>query len=88
MYDTGPGYDNGLKSGAHKVMTVFFILFAIGVIVAFGKIILDHVDSDGTVTSSKDACVNPEGMSTLKKAGVFGSSQPRCDESGDSKPSK
>jgi len=80
MYDNGFSYDNGLKSGAHKVMTVVFLLLAIGVIVAFGKIILDHVGSDGTVTSDKDACANSEAMSELEKAGVFGSSKPRCED--------
>lgn len=73
-------YDNGLKSGAHKVATVIFILVAIFAIGALGKIIMDHVDTDGNVTSAADACENEEGMDTLEKAGVFGASKPRCEE--------
>ncbi len=73
-------YDNGLKSGAHKVMTVVFILVAIAVVAACAKIILDHIDGNGTVTSSSDACENEEAMSDLERAGVFGNSKPRCDK--------
>ena len=73
-------YDSNMKSGAHKVMMVVFLLAAIGAIVACGKIILDHIDGDGTVTSSSDACENEEAMSDLEKAGVFGGSKPRCGE--------
>jgi len=77
-------YEGGLKSGAKKISTVVFVLVAIGVIFAFSKIILDHIGSDGTVTSSNDACANEEGMSALQKAGIFGSAQPRCDDSEES----
>ena len=71
-------YDNGLKSGAHKVMTVVFILCAIAAIIAGGKVILDHIDSHGTVTSSKDACENEAAMDELERAGIYGNSKPRC----------
>jgi len=73
-------YEGGLKSGARKVTMVVFVLVAIGVIFAFCKIVLDHIDSDGTVTSSKDSCANEEGMSALQKAGVFGGAHPRCND--------
>jgi len=78
-------YDNGLKSGAHKVTMVVFILLAIVVIVSCAKIILSHIDSDGTVTSSKDACANEQAMSDLEKAGVFGDSKPRCGKTDEQK---
>ena len=71
-------YEGGLKSGAHKIITFLFIVCAIVAIVAGCKVVLDHIDSDGTVTSSKDECVNEEGMETLEKAGVYGNAKPRC----------
>ena len=71
-------YESGGESGARKVITVVFIIVAIAAIGACAKIVLDHIDSDGTVTSGEDTCGNEEGMNTLKEAGVFGSSKPRC----------
>ena len=82
-------YDNGLKSGAHKVMTVVFVLVAIGVIGACAKIVLDHISGDGTATSSSDTCIRDEEMSPLERAGIFGSARPRCEENaGDQKETK
>ncbi len=71
-------YDNGYKSGAHKVMVVVFTIITIVAIGACAKVILDHVDSDGTVTSSSDSCANEEAMSDLEKAGIYGAAKPRC----------
>lgn len=72
-------YGSDLKSGAHKITTVVFLLVAIGVVAAAAKIVLDHVNADGTVTAGKEAqCDNQEGMDTLEKAGVYGSAKPRC----------
>ncbi len=71
-------YGGDLKSGAHKITTFVFVVVAIVVVAAAAKVVLDHIDGDGTVTSGSDQCANEEGMATLEKAGVYGNSKPRC----------
>ena len=64
-------YDNGVKSGAHKVMTIVFAIVAVAAIGAAAKIILDRVDSDGTIKDTSE-CNESEGKDTLREAGVYG----------------
>ena len=70
-------YGNSLSSGAHKITTVLFVIVAIVIVVAAAKVVLDHVDSDGTVTGEIERA-NEEGVETLEGAGVYGKAKPRC----------
>lgn len=79
-------YEGGIKSGARRVMHVFFVIFAIVVIVYFGKVVLSYINSDGTVIGGFGSCEDGDGASILDKAGVFGNLHPKCtddDESSD-----
>ncbi len=79
-------YEGGIKSGARRVMHVFFVIFAIVAIVYFGKVVLSYINSDGTVIGGFGSCEDGDGASILDKAGVFGNLHPKCtddDESSD-----
>ena len=79
-------YEGGIKSGARRVMHVFFVIFAIVVIFYFGKVVLSYINSDGTVIGGFGSCEDGDGASILDKAGVFGNLHPKCtddDESSD-----
>lgn len=79
-------HEGGIKSGARRVMHVFFVIFAIVVIVYFGKVVLSYINSDGTVIGGFGSCEDGDGASILDKAGVFGNLHPKCtddDESSD-----
>ena len=72
-------YEGGIKSGARRVMKLFFILCIIVMFYYFGKVVLSYIDSDGTVMGS-GSCRNREGLSILQKAGVFGDLHIKCAE--------
>lgn len=79
-------HEGGIKSGARRVMHVFFVIFAIVVIFYFGKVVLSYINSDGTVIGGFGSCKDGDGLSILDKAGVFGNLHPKCtddDESSD-----
>jgi hypothetical protein len=79
-------HEGGIKSGARRVMHVFFVIFAIVVIFYFGKVVLSYINSDGTVVGGFGSCKDGDGLSILDKAGVFGNLHPKCtddDESSD-----
>lgn len=78
-------YEGGVKSGARRIMRLFFILCIIVLFYYFGKIVLSYIDSDGTVMGS-GSCSNNEGFMILQKAGVFGDLHIKCaDEDEDEK---
>ena len=78
-------YEGGVKSGARRIMRLFFILCIIVLFYYFGKIVLSYIDSDGTVMGS-GSCRNNEGFLILQKAGVFGDLHIKCtDEDEDEK---
>ena len=78
-------YEGGVKSGARRIMRLFFILCIIVLFYYFGKIVLSYIDSDGTVMGS-GSCKNNEGFLILQKAGVFGDLHIKCtDEDEDGK---
>lgn len=78
-------YEGGVKSGARRIMRLFFILCVIVLFYYFGKIVLSYIDSDGTVMGS-GSCRNNEGFLILQKAGVFGDLHIKCtDEDEDEK---
>ena len=81
-------YEGGIRSGARTIARLIFFLLAIVVVFSFIKVIMSHIGIDGTVTSSSDACVNEEAMSILERAGIFGSSRPRCSEEDKEKKNK
>ena len=72
-------YEGGIKSGARRVMKLFFILCIIVLFYYFGKVVLSYIDSDGTVMGS-GSCKNNEGFLILQKAGVFGDLHIKCAE--------
>ena len=72
-------YEGGIKSGARRIMKLFFILCLIVMFYYFGKIVLSYIDSDGTVMGS-GSCKNSEGFAILQKAGVFGNLHVKCSE--------
>ena len=73
-------YEGGVKSGARRIMKLFFILCLIVLFYYFGKIVLSYIDSDGTIMGS-GSCKNNEGFAILQKAGVFGDLHIKCAES-------
>lgn len=72
-------YEGGIKSGARRIMKLFFILCLIVLFYYFGKIVLSYIDSDGTIMGS-GSCKNNEGFAILQKAGVFGDLHIKCTE--------
>ena len=72
-------YEGGIKSGARRIMKLFFILCLIVLFYYFGKIVLSYIDSDGTIMGS-GSCKNNEGFAILQKAGVFGDLHIKCAE--------
>ena len=72
-------YEGGIKSGARRIMKLFFILCLIVLFYYFGKIVLSYIDSDGTIMGS-GSCKNSEGFAILQKAGVFGDLHIKCTE--------
>lgn len=72
-------YEGGAKSGARRIMKLFFILCLIVLFYYFGKIVLSYIDSDGTIMGS-GSCKNNEGFAILQKAGVFGDLHIKCAE--------
>ena len=72
-------YEGGVKSGARRIMKLFFILCLIVLFYYFGKIVLSYIDSDGTVMG-RGSCSNNEGFMILQKAGVFGDLHIKCSE--------
>ena len=78
-------YEGGVKSGARRIMRLFFILCIIVLFYYFGEIVLSYIDSDGTIMGS-GSCKNNEGFLILQKAGVFGDLHIKCtDEDEDEK---
>ena len=72
-------YEGGIKSGARRIMRLFFILCVIVLFYYFSKIVLSYIDSDGTVMG-RGSCSNNEGFMILQKAGVFGDLHIKCAE--------
>ena len=80
-------YEGGIKSGARRVMKLFFILCIIVLFYYFGKVVLSYIDSDGTVMGS-GSCKNNEGFLILQKAGVFGDLHINCTDKDDEEEKK